>query len=86
MPRTYTIHSMNRQLIYDFVLQFQEEKQTAPTIREICAATGIRSTATVHGHVRRMIRDGLFTQTVGLQRTTVITPATQSSEGVRAHG
>jgi len=69
VPRSYAINSMNRQSIYAFVLQYQQERHYAPTIREICAATGIRSTATVHGHVSRMIRDGLLTQTVGQPRT-----------------
>lgn len=77
MPRSYAIHSMNRQSIYAFVLQYQHERHYAPTIREICAATGIHSTATVHGHVCRMIRDGLLTQTVGQPRTLCAVSAIQ---------
>lgn len=77
MPRTYTNNSLNRQIIYAFVLQYRQEQQYAPTIREICAATGIRSTATVHGHVRRMIRDGLLTQADGQPRTLCAVSAMQ---------
>ncbi len=62
MPRIGSTRGTTRQTIYQFVTQFQQTRQYAPTIREICAATGIRSTSTVHGHVRRMIRDGLLTQ------------------------
>jgi repressor LexA len=77
MPRTYTNHSLNRQRIFDFVLQFQQKKHYSPTIREICAATGICSTSTVHGHVCRMIRDGLLTQANSKPRTLCAVPAIQ---------
>ena len=57
MSRLYTTRGTNRQTIYQFVLQYQQTRHYAPTIREICAATGKQSTSTVHGHVCRMIRD-----------------------------
>lgn len=69
MSRLYTTKGTNRQTIYQFVLQYQQAQHYAPTIREICAATGIRSTSTVHGHVCRMIRDGLLTHTAFRPRT-----------------
>jgi DNA-binding MarR family transcriptional regulator len=30
-----------------------------PTVRELCAALGVRSTSTVHAHLSRLERDGL---------------------------
>ena len=78
MSRLYTTRGKNRQTIYQFVMQFQQARQYAPTIREICAATGIRSTSTVHGHVRRMIRDGLLTQMDFRPRTLCAVTAMQT--------
>ena len=40
-----------------------------PTVREICAATGLRSTSTVHAHLKTLERLGYITRDAGLNRS-----------------
>jgi repressor LexA len=52
-----------------FIKAFSAENGYAPTIREICAAVGLSSTSTVHGHVERLVDKGLLTKETMLPRT-----------------
>ena len=45
----------------------------APTVREICAATGLTSTDTVQGHIDMLIRDGYLTRGTGRGRILRLT-------------
>lgn len=49
-----------QQEIYEFVKQQVYEKGYPPSVREICAAVGLRSTSTVHGHLSRLEKKGLI--------------------------
>ena len=40
-----------------------------PTVREICAATGLKSTSTVHAHLRVLEYEGYITRSAGLNRS-----------------
>jgi len=40
-----------------------------PTVREICNATGLRSTSTVHAHLKTLERLGYITREAGLNRS-----------------
>ena len=42
----------NRQSVYDFLVKFITENGYAPSIREICNATGLISTSTVRDHLQ----------------------------------
>lgn len=46
--------------IYNFIKKQLHEKGYPPSVREICAAVGLRSTSTVHGHLSRMEKKGLI--------------------------
>ncbi len=48
------------QLILDFVNQFVQENGFAPSVREIGAAVGLRSTASVSYHVQQLQQRGLL--------------------------
>jgi len=52
--------SRQQQAIYDFLVQYQENRGFPPSVREICDAVGLRSTSTVHGHLSRLERKGLL--------------------------
>jgi repressor LexA len=52
--------SEKEQLILDFVNRQVEEKGYPPSVREICAAVGFRSTSTVHGYLEKLKKDGLI--------------------------
>ena len=44
----------NQQRILDFIKSEIEEKGYPPSVREICAAVGLRSTSTVHAHLNHL--------------------------------
>lgn len=56
MPRT----SNKAQLIVDFVNSFIQENGYAPSIREIGAAVGLRSTASVSYHLQQLQEKGIL--------------------------
>jgi repressor LexA len=46
--------------VYDFLKKFTEDKGYPPSVREICEAVSLRSTSTVHGHLKRLEKKGLI--------------------------
>ena len=64
----------SRHRIYTFILTYQEKEHRAPSVREVCYGTGLRSTSTVQAHINRMIRDGLLTRWDGHPRTLRANP------------
>lgn len=46
--------------IYDFLKIFTESKGYPPSVREICEAVSLKSTSTVHGHLKRLEKKGLI--------------------------
>ena len=56
MPRT----SNKAELIVEFVNQFVQENGFAPSVREIGAAVGLRSTASVSYHLQQLTAKGLL--------------------------
>ena len=47
-------------LIYEFLKDFTSEKGYPPTVREICKAVGLKSTSSVHGHLKHLEKEGLI--------------------------
>lgn len=47
-----------REQVYDFLTEYVSLRGYPPTVREICAATGLRSTASVHYHLQALAREG----------------------------
>ena len=71
MPRT----SNKAQLILDFVNQFVQENGFAPSIREIGAAVGLRSTASVSYHLQQLQEKGLLVGPGGKGRKRALVTA-----------
>ncbi|MGL5416995.1 MAG: transcriptional repressor LexA [Clostridium sp.] len=46
--------------IYEFLKTYTENKGYPPSVREICEAVGLKSTSTVHGHLKRLEKKGLI--------------------------
>jgi len=46
--------------IYEFLKSYTENKGYPPAVREICEAVGLRSTSTVHGHLKRLEKKGFI--------------------------
>ena len=49
--------SSKRDEILHFLTKFTAENGYAPSVREICAAVGLQSTATVHYHLNALRQD-----------------------------
>lgn len=46
--------------IYNFLVEFTKSKGYPPSVREICQAVSLKSTSTVHGHLKRLEKKGLI--------------------------
>ena len=46
--------------ILDYIEKITRQKGYPPSVREICDATGLKSTSTVHGHLIRLQKKGLI--------------------------
>ena len=46
--------------IYEFLKNYTENKGYPPSVREICEAVSLKSTSTVHGHLKRLEKKGLI--------------------------
>ncbi len=69
----------SQQKVYDFLRQ-EASTGVPPTVREICAGTGLRSTSTVHAHLKTLERLGYISREAGLNRSIRVegeTPAAQ---------
>lgn len=71
--------SKSQQKVYDF-LKERLEYGVPPTVREICAATGLSSTSTVHGHLRALENAGYITREAGLNRAIRIEGQEQTTQ------
>jgi len=47
--------------IHSFLVGFTEQNGYPPSVREICAAVGLKSPSTVHSHLRKLEAAGLIT-------------------------
>ena len=54
--------------VFEF-LRKQAPSGVPPTVREICAATGLRSTSTVHAHLKTLERMGYISRGAGQNRS-----------------
>ena len=57
----------SQQKVYDFLVKTMPSG-VPPTVREICTATGLRSTSTVHAHLKTLEKLGYINREVGLNR------------------
>lgn len=58
--------------IYEFLKTYTEDKGYPPTIREICEAVSLKSTSTVHGHLKRLEKKGMIKRDTTKPRTLEI--------------
>lgn len=68
--------SNKKQEILQFVTAFIRENSYAPSVREICAAVGLQSTATVHYHLGALREEGLICMD-DLKKRTITLPDAQ---------
>lgn len=71
----------NRQLeIYRFIKSQVKEKGYPPSVREICAAVGLKSTSTVHMHLENLEKNGLIKRDAAKPRTIEIVQESQNKK------
>ncbi len=61
-----------QQVILDYIIAYTEEHAYPPSVREICAAVGLTSTATVHTHLKNLERKGLLKRDSSKQRAIIV--------------
>ncbi len=57
----------SQQKVYDYILSCAQDSRI-PSVREICAATGLKSTSTVHLHLKTLEEKGLIEREKGFNR------------------
>lgn len=58
----------NQRKIYEFLVK-EAPKGVPPSVREICAATKIKSTSTVHAHLKTLEKLGYISRGIGVNRS-----------------
>ncbi len=61
-----------QELIMNFIQKYLSENGYPPSVRDICEGTGIKSTSTVHSHLKRLTESGLLTYESGRRRALSI--------------
>lgn len=61
-----------QQQIYDFILRYTEEHGYSPSIRDIAAASHLKSTSTVHFHLKALEEAGYVAHSAGKTRTLIV--------------
>lgn len=68
----------NQQRILDFIKREIEQKGYPPSVREICAGVGLKSTSTVHAHLNHLEQQGLIRRDSTKPRALEVIDGTQS--------
>lgn len=66
--------------IYQFLRAHTESKGYPPSVREICEAVNLKSTSSVHGHLKRLEKKGLIRRDPTKPRALEIIDNTQKKE------
>lgn len=53
-------HGETQGMILEYIREQVAENGFPPSVREICEAVGLKSTSTVHGHLKRLEKQGLL--------------------------
>ena len=76
---TLVIYRRQRQIM-DFIRQYIEVHNSAPTLREIAVAIGVSSLATVHEHLANLVAKGLIKRTSGKNKSISLLDKRETGE------
>lgn len=65
--------SKKQKEILEIIKIFIKENGYSPTIREICRIANIKSTASVHAHIKKLKAEGHITSGVDMPRSIALT-------------
>jgi repressor LexA len=68
--------------IYSFIVDYIRHEGFPPAVRDICAGIGIKSTSTIHGHLKRLQQSGRIEYSTGKRRAITI-PESASSRVIQ---
>ena len=74
-----------QQVILDYMISYTQEHAYPPSVREICAAVGLKSTATVHAHLQNLEKKGLITRDSSKQRAVFVNTGNLPERGERKY-
>ena len=77
--------SKSQQKIYDYLVECSEEGRV-PSVRELCTATGLKSTSTVHLHLNKLEEKGLLEGEHGVNRCIKVVGVGEKSVNVPVVG
>ena len=60
------------ELVYEFIIKYIDKEGYPPSVREICSGVGVRSTSTIHSHLRRLQESGRIDYTPGRRRAIIV--------------
>jgi repressor LexA len=70
----------SQEKIFAYIKKIVKAKGYPPSVREICEATGLRSTSTVHAHLKRLEKRGLIARDSMKPRAISLTNEPQQPE------
>ena len=70
--------SKKQKKILEIIKTFIKENGYSPTIREICRIANIKSTASVHAHIKKLKAEGHITTGVDMPRSIALTKKAKS--------
>lgn len=69
--------------VYTYIERCLEENGYPPTVRDICKATGIKSTSTVYAYIRRLEEKGVIVRNAGKSRALNPVERRKTSDDLR---
>jgi repressor LexA len=61
-----------QQAVLNYIMEFSQSHGYPPSVREICAGIGVKSTSTVHGYLQRLEKNGSIKRDSTKTRSIVI--------------
>jgi len=58
--------------IYTYIVDFIRSEGYPPSVREICGGVGIKSTSTIHAHLKRLVEMNRIEYTPGKRRAIIV--------------
>ncbi len=83
MQDRHNARSDTQRRILEYIEQEISQKGYPPSVREICSAVGLKSTSTVHGHLRRLEAQGKLRRDAMKPRAMEVCNSTGMIHGLR---
>lgn len=68
--------------VYNYIRNYIEQNQISPSVRDICAGVGLKSTSSVHTYLKQLDSQGIIEYRPGLRRAIVIKHPSDDAEQV----